>query len=139
MSSTDSALARAKPLASSAAVTGKGAAASAAWMARVRSACSFGHGCLPAGFFVPSSALPLLPRSLSPVLPLFLLRQRQRPLHVAALRRLKLRPQPANQAAGFLSGPLGVEGHQPGQDFFVAERRGPAVGFEHGGVEIVVD
>jgi hypothetical protein len=52
---------------------------------------------------------------------------------------LKLRPQPADQAAGFFGGPLGVQGDQPLEDLLVGQRRRPAVGGEDGGVQLVVN
>ena len=52
---------------------------------------------------------------------------------------MKLRPQPADQPAGFFGGPLGVEGDEPFQDLLVGQRGRPAVGGEDGGIEVVVD
>ncbi len=61
-------------------------------------------------------------------------------LHVAAAALgLKLWPQPADEAAFLFGRPLVVEGYEPLQDFVVGERDRPAVGVEHGHVEVVVD
>ena len=47
--------------------------------------------------------------------------------------------EPADQAALFFLGPLGVERDQAAEDFFVGEVMGPAIGVGDGGVEVVVD
>lgn len=60
-------------------------------------------------------------------------------LLLGSLRGLELGAEPADEAAGFFGGPLGIQGNQPLQDFLVAERARPAVGGEDGLVEVVVD
>ncbi len=52
---------------------------------------------------------------------------------------LVIRAQPADEAARFLGGALGVQGHEARQDFLVAQRPRPAVGVRHGAVEVVVE
>ena len=52
---------------------------------------------------------------------------------------LEFGAEPADDAAAFFVGPLVVEGDEPGEDFFVGEVGGPAVGVGDGGVEVVVD
>ena len=52
---------------------------------------------------------------------------------------LVIRAQPADEAARFLGGALGVQGHEVRQDFLVTQRPGPAVGVRHGAVEVVVE
>ena len=51
---------------------------------------------------------------------------------------LIVRAQPVDDAAFFLGGALGVQGDEPFQNFRVGQGGGPAVGGEHGGVEVVV-
>lgn len=60
-------------------------------------------------------------------------------LLLGPLRGLKLGAEPADEAAGFFGGPLGIQGDQPLQDFLIAERARPAVGGKDGLVEVVVD
>lgn len=60
-------------------------------------------------------------------------------LLLGSLRGLELGAEPADEAAGFFGGPLGIQGDQPLQDFLVAERARPAVGGKDGLVEVVVD
>jgi len=47
--------------------------------------------------------------------------------------------EPADLALGFFAGAFGVEGDEAFEDFGVGERTRPAVGFEDGGVEVVVE
>ena len=60
-------------------------------------------------------------------------------LLLRTLRGLELGAEPADEAAGFFGGPLGIQGNQPLQDFLVAQRARPAVGGKDGLVEVVVD
>ena len=51
---------------------------------------------------------------------------------------LETRAKPADDAASFLLGPLVVESHEAGEDFFICEVVRPAVGVGHRNVETVV-
>ena len=50
-----------------------------------------------------------------------------------------LGPQPSDEAGGFLLRPLGVQGDHTVEDFSVLQGRGPALGGENGGVEVIVE
>lgn len=52
---------------------------------------------------------------------------------------MKLRAEPAHEAAGFFGGAGRVEGDQALQDLLVGQRGRPAVGGEDRGGEVVVD
>lgn len=52
---------------------------------------------------------------------------------------LVLGSEPADEAGGFLFGPLGVKRDEALEDFGVGEGCRPAVGGEHGGVEVIVE
>ena len=52
---------------------------------------------------------------------------------------MKLRPQPAHETLLLLRGALVVEGDEALEDLLVGQSRGPAVGVEDGGVEVVMD
>ncbi len=52
---------------------------------------------------------------------------------------LEIGAEPADEAAAFFFGPLVVEGDEAGEDFFVGEVDGPAVGVGNGGVEVLVN
>ena len=66
----------------------------------------------------------------------------RRPMIAATV--LIVRAEPANEAALFLGGALVVEGDEAGEEFGFALARegvqvGPDVGFEHGGIQLVVN
>ena len=52
---------------------------------------------------------------------------------------LKLRPQPAHQAAAFFFGTFVIERHQAGENVFVAQIDRPAIDLGHDGIQFVVN
>ena len=64
---------------------------------------------------------------------------RQRGLDKQFVGRLELGTQPADEACAFFGAALGIECNHTGEDVFVAECSGPAIGGEDGCVEFVVE